>query len=149
MHSRFKIAIETTPKALWAVLTDPKHTRHWMPEVESIAPRTPDSEGVGTISDMTIREGNKLVEYIEESSAWSPGSHLGIVLSGGSLGASPMHLDYRIHPHGDRVELEYTGRWQPTEWTMRLLSPLSAGAVTRTPADRPNNATGAQQSRRL
>lgn len=124
MNSSFKRQIDTDAETLWQLLTDPDHTRHWMPEVESIQPRDPMAGGVGTISDMKIREGKKLVDYEEEITAWTPGAHLGLVLRGGNLGDSPMQLDYRLQPTQDGVELQYTGQWAPTEWHLRLLGPL-------------------------
>ena len=124
MRIEHSIETRTTPESLWTLLTEPEQIKRWIPELISDEPTNPGQEGVGTKTRMRLKEGSKIVEYGSEITAFTPQEHLGLRLTGGNLGASPMDVDYRLSPVERGTAVHYTSTWQPRGIFLRLLSPL-------------------------
>ncbi|MEM7355617.1 MAG: SRPBCC family protein [Acidobacteriota bacterium] len=130
---RIEHSIETraTPESLWNLLTDPEQIKQWIPELISDEPTTPGQEGVGTKTRMRLKEGSKIVEYSSEITTFTPPQRLGLRLTGGHLGASPMEVEYRFSQVERGTAVHYTSTWQPRGLLLRLLSPLLTAVSKR------------------
>ena len=124
MHIEQKIETRTSPESLWTLLTEPEQVKRWIPELISDEPITPGPEGVGMKTRMRLKEGSKVVEYGSEITAFDREDYLELRLTGGSLGAGPMVVGYRLLPGDQGTGLHYTSTWQPYGLILRLLSPL-------------------------
>lgn len=118
--------IALPPEELWNHLTEPEKIRCWNPDVVEIEADEAAPIGVGSSSRVAIREGSRVVDYREEIVLFDRPARLATRLSGGSLGRSPMRLEYRLAETDSGTRLRYTADWQPEELRLRLLSPLLA-----------------------
>ena len=126
MNSEYTIEIAAAPETIWFLITDREKTMQWNPDILSIEPRTPGPPVVGLVSDTKIKEGSRVVDYEGEITAFQPPAYLELRLTGGSLGASPMVVGYRLTPTTDGTSVCFTGAWQARGIVLRLLAPLLA-----------------------
>jgi len=124
-----RIEIAANAETVWHFLTDPEQLKIWIPELVSDEPEEPGVTRVGLKSRMKLREGKKIVEYGTVLTGVAENSLLEMQMNGGSLGASPMTVGYRLTPgegsaSSGNTTLDYTSAWHPREFMMRLMSPL-------------------------
>src|SRR5688572_7133956 len=118
------VDLAAPPARIWALLTDPEQVARWITEIVSDEPVTPPPVGVGTTTRMKMREGSRVVEYATEILAYTPERELEIEMRGGSLGAEPMRVSYRLSELGAATRLVYRSTWRPRGILLWLLLPL-------------------------
>jgi uncharacterized protein YndB with AHSA1/START domain len=118
------IDLEATPARVWTLLTEPDQIKRWITELVDDVPTTPPPHAAGTRTRMTIREGSRTVEYSTEILVFELHRELVLEMRGGSLGAHPMRISYRLEPHAGATRLTYRSSWRPSGVLLRLLLPL-------------------------
>lgn len=119
------IDLEASPARVWALLTEPDQVKRWITELVDDVPTTPPPTGAGTWTRMTIREGSRTVEYATEILVFELHRELVLEMRGGSLGAHPMRVSYRLDPRdGGAARLTYRASWRPRGILLWLLLPL-------------------------
>jgi carbon monoxide dehydrogenase subunit G len=124
MHIERTIDLDAGPAWVWALLTEPDQVKRWIRELVDDVPTTPPPVGVGTTTRMTIREGSRTVEYATEILVFELQRELVLEMRGGSLGAHPMRISYRLDPHDAGTRLTYRSSWRPSGILLWLLLPL-------------------------
>lgn len=124
MHIERTIDLPGSPGQVWPLLTEPDHVAKWITELVSDEPITPGPTGVGTTTRMKIREGSRIVDYTTEIRAFQANTELAIEMRGGSLGAEPMCVSYRLVDLGGMTRLIYRSTWRPRGILLWLLLPL-------------------------
>ena len=117
---------DVTPTELWAWLTEFEKFKLWNENIVSDEPVSDGPVGPGYVSDMTMRDGNKVNVYRSELIDYDVNERLTMVLSGGNLGETPMTISYRISPTATGSHLVYRTEWQPKGLLMTLMAPLIA-----------------------
>ena len=118
------VDLAASPATVWRCMTDPDQVARWITELVSDEPTTPPPTGVGTRTRMTIREGSRIVEYATEILAYVPRRELVLEMRGGSLGAEPMRVSYRLTDLDGSTRLTYRASWRPRGFLLHLLFPL-------------------------
>ncbi|HEV7765550.1 MAG TPA: SRPBCC family protein [Thermoanaerobaculia bacterium] len=126
MHVHRQLEIQGTRAQLWRCLTDPEVLKRWVSSLVDDTPEDPErTSGVGVVSTMRLREGNKVVAYRSVVTEWEHERRLAIRISGGMF-AEGMEMDvaYEISSRaGGGMLLDYDVR-VPLKGFFLLMSPL-------------------------
>lgn len=124
MKIQRQITLAANSEEIWTWLTQFEKIQIWNPSMIEEKPISTGKPRVGHTSEILIQEGSQKNWYRSEIKAYQPFSHLAIRLSGGNLGATPMHVDYRLQENNGSVTLDYLSTWQPKGFRLKLLHPL-------------------------
>ena len=118
------VTLKTTPDNLWIWLTEMDKLQQWNPSIVKEELISDGPARSGFLSKMLLKEGNKEVWYDSEILTYQPTDLLIIQLSGGSLGKSPMRVEYELKNLGEKVQLTYRNFWKPVGFFLWLMHPI-------------------------
>jgi uncharacterized protein YndB with AHSA1/START domain len=137
MHIHRRTEIACSPATLWLCLTDMELLKRWITQLVDETLDDPSRSGLGALSTVRIREGNKVVAYRCVVTAWEPARRLAIRLSGG-LFAEGMEMDVTYdlsHADGATTILDYDVSVPLKGMLFRVMGPIiwlaSAGSANR------------------
>jgi carbon monoxide dehydrogenase subunit G len=125
MQMRRKIEFQAPSQVVFSYIGEPAERKLWMTTLESdrVVEGTP--QGAGQVTMMTMREGSKSSECRVETTAYEPPYHLAITMSGGSLRAMVMMVDYRFTDlDAGSCLLDYTANMEIPGCLFKILSPI-------------------------
>ncbi len=109
---------------LWEWLTDFNKLQKWNKSIVEEELISSGEVGIGFVTKVLIKEGKKNIWYENEILKYEPNKALSIALKGGSLGKSPMIVDYMIKENNGLSELSYSCTWKPVGFLLWLLHPI-------------------------
>jgi hypothetical protein len=127
MHIHRRLEIDGTSAQLWRCLTEPELLKRWITTLVDETPEDPSkTSGVGVVSTMRLREGNKIVAYRCVVTKWEHERCLAIRISGGMfIEGMEMDVEYDISPRpGGGMLLDYDVRVPLKGFAFVLMAPL-------------------------
>jgi carbon monoxide dehydrogenase subunit G len=126
MHIHRQLAIACPPRSVWRCLTEFELQKEWITQLVDETPDQPNAPvGIGSASNMRLREGGKTVTYRCVVTKWQPERKLGICLSGGSFAAGMnMHVVYDLKPTELGTTLDYDVQVPLKGLFFKLMAPL-------------------------
>ncbi len=119
-----RVKINCLPGELWNWLVEFDKLKKWNSSLLEEQLISTGESRVGFKSRILIAEGKKKVWYDHVLLNYEPPTFLSISLSGGSLGKSPMTVDYQIHREGDTSLLTYKSSWRARGLILNILQPF-------------------------
>lgn len=123
MNESCTMEIDAPIERVWALVDEEENLRKWMDGLEETS--YPDgfdaARAVGTRFVQRIREGGRLQSYEGRITAYTPPSHLGIVIGNRAFA---MQVDYRLSRLGARTRLDYSAMMARGGALVRVLSRL-------------------------
>ena len=132
------IGVACSRDRMWFLLTDVEQIQRWVAEILDQEDLTDGPIGPGTRSRVLVREGSKEVWYDHEILMYDEPDHLEFQLAGGSLGAGPMTVGYRVTGEDGRLAVHYRADWKPHGLVLTFMTPLITIMASR-------NARGAME----
>jgi carbon monoxide dehydrogenase subunit G len=126
MKVRFTREFDAPPDAVFPYLEEPDKIRQWMPGIVDDRQIGDGPMQVGSMFELDVREGRKVVTYRGEITAYQRDRRMGLRLVGGcSKRPLQMDVDYRLHPiDGARTRIDYTCEVATQGLVMRWMKPL-------------------------
>jgi uncharacterized protein YndB with AHSA1/START domain len=125
MHIHRRTLLDCPPSAVWRCLTEFDLQQRWITQLVEEIPDDPGRVGLGAVSTLRMREGNRVVTYRSVVTAWEPGRRLALRLSGGSFSPGmQMDVAYDLSPSETGTVLEYDVQVPLKGIVFKLMAPI-------------------------